>query len=81
VKELKTNKLAEGEATGHAHRVIGSNFRLFGEEGIPLILEASEGVRVEHEEHHLIELPPGEYERSIVREYDHAEEEAREVMD
>jgi len=81
MKELKTNKLAEGEATGHTHKVIGDGFRLLEKEDTSLILESSKKVKIEHEEHHPIELPPGVYERSIVKEYDHAEEETKIVID
>lgn len=70
--------LAEGEATGHAHRL---------PEGIA-VLENPDGTReftgpatVTHEEHAPVALPPTEYLSDRVREYDHAAEEARRVCD
>ena len=74
----KQNKvvLAEGEATGHAHVASGKGVRLDDD-----VLSAPSGARVVHQEHDEFQLPPETYDRLIVREYDHFEEEAREVMD
>jgi hypothetical protein len=58
--------VAEGELTGHAHRVVGegvalldvSTDRLAGR----LRLIVPRGGRITHEEHHTIEMPAGVYE-------------------
>ena len=80
LKKRSDNILAEGEATGHSHQVIGENITVYGEEQERL-LEMPNGGTVKHEEHKEITLPPGEYDISIVKEYDHAEESVRNVVD
>lgn len=76
----KTNVLAEGEATGHAHRVAGSGATVLDGPGVRY-LSAPNGAEVTHEEHGPQTLPPGNYKIEIVQEYDHFEEEARDVLD
>ena len=71
--------LAEGEVTGHAHKINAAiDFleladRLFFKNDAPVI--------VEHEEHNAITVPAGIWEVTKVREYDHFKEEIREVRD
>lgn len=72
--------LAEGEVTGHAHEVIGEGVEVLEKDGV-LYLHAPSGGQIQHEEHHTITIPPGDYTIGIVREYDHFAEEAREVRD
>jgi len=77
---VESRVLAEGEATGHAHRVIGDAelLRLGGR----LFLRVLGGdVRVIHEEHADMKIPPGEYRIGRVREYDYFAEKARPVRD
>jgi len=82
VKKLDHKRLAEGEATGHFHAAVAEDAVLYGDDtGTPLLLDAPSGSDVTHQEHGTITLPPGQYDRSIVQEYDHAQEEAREVID
>jgi len=70
--------LAEGEVTGHAHRVpIGENIEVH--EDFFAVKEGS--ATVTHEEHGAIELPPGDYSVGIVRETDHLRDEVRNVAD
>ncbi len=79
-KPVRSRVLAEGEATGHSHRVVGEAelLRL----GDQLFLRVLGGdVRVIHDEHAEVAIPPGEYEIDRVREYDHFAEEARPVQD
>jgi hypothetical protein len=77
----KANKhLAEGEATGHFHAATAHDAALYEYEG-GLILAAPSGTEVTHQEHHTVLAPPGTYDRSIVQEFDHFTEEAREVLD
>jgi hypothetical protein len=79
-KTVHTAVLAEGEATGHAHRFVGDAALL--RHGERLFLRAAgSDVKILHEEHGPLTLPPGEYEVGRVREYDHFAEETREVQD
>lgn len=63
--------LAEGEVTGHAHRVKESRLNRFVRFGGDRFLDirASKGAVVEHEEHNPIPLPQGLYEVVIERQY------------
>lgn len=72
--------LAEGEATGHAHEVIGDGVEVLEKNGV-LYLHAPYGGRVQHEEHTAVDIPAGDYTVGIVKEYDHFAEEAKEVRD
>lgn len=76
-KQLPHTKLAEGEYTGHFHLASGEGVALFDD----FTLEVPNGAEVTHQEHNPITLPPGNYTRLIVREYDHFAEEARNVAD
>lgn len=79
-KRLPHNHLAEGEATGHYHAATAPDVDLYEYEG-GLLLAAPSGTEVTHQEHATVIVPPGIWNRSIVREYDHFTEEAREVAD
>lgn len=82
IEKLKTNVLQEGELTGHAHRLFGDGFTVFQEpKSKQKFLRLVEPVALRHEEHKEIQLPPGDYEIRIVREWDHFSEEARQVAD
>jgi hypothetical protein len=72
--------LAEGEATGHKHLAEAEDVRLFLHDGM-LYMSAPSGTTVVHEEHRVVEVPPGDYLIGTVREYDHFAEEARRVID
>lgn len=79
-KRAKNNHLAEGEATGHFHAATALDAVVYDlPEG--LVLAAPSGTPLTHQEHNTILVPPGEYDRSIVQEYDHFTEEARSVVD
>jgi hypothetical protein len=82
LEEQKTNIVQEGEATGHAHRLSGTNFQMFIQpETKKRYLRIVKATPLTHEEHKKIDLPEGEYEIGIVREYDHWDEESRAVID
>lgn len=69
-----TGILAYGEVTGHAHKVEDLTRAEVLEVGAGLYLRVGEeGVRIVHEEHAPINLPPGSYEVEIQREYSPAE--------
>lgn len=76
-KKLDRAILADGEMTGHFHEAHGDGVALY-DDGV---LEAPHGAEVTHQEHAPITVPPGTYDRSIVLEYDHFAEEARNVAD
>jgi hypothetical protein len=80
-KKLPHTRLAEGEVTGHSHRAIGTGAALYKTGAETLYLSAPVGANVVHEEHQAVTLPPGEYDRVIVLEYDHFAEESRQVVD
>lgn len=79
MKKLTHRRLAEGEATGHFHEAV--NAVLYGNDEEPERFEAPCGTDVTHQEHDTVSLPPNNYTRSIVQEYDHVEEEAKDVVD
>lgn len=74
------NHLAEGEATGHFHAATAPDAKLYEYNG-GLMLAAPSGTEVTHQEHNTVLVPPGTYDRSIVQEFDHFAEEARDVVD
>lgn len=81
VKEIRliNGIIQEGEATGHAHKITG-DYKYF-EKDDKRYLRIINGGLIKHEEHKEFEVPEGDYTIGIVREYDHFEEEAREVLD
>ena len=54
--------VAEGEITGHAHRVRGAGVALRDLGAGSLRLDVPRGGTIRHEEHHAIVLEPGTYE-------------------
>jgi hypothetical protein len=70
-KRLPHTRLAVGEATGHHHSAAGPDVALYETAPDTLYLSAPSGAEVTHPEHRTVTLPPGEYDRLIVREYDH----------
>lgn len=79
-KKLDQPVLAEGEVTGHTHRLSG-NVGVFEVERGLREFELSNPGEVKHEEHNPITLPPGEYTSGRVNEFDHPTESARKVQD
>lgn len=81
-KDARGVVLAEGEATGHHHR-IGPKFRsatkLEHAEGTFLRVTGGDVVMLTHEEHAPITIPPGNYRVRIQREY--TPDEVRRVED
>ena len=62
--------LAEGEATGHAHAIKAAKGVVLWMTAAAMYLEARRQVKIEHEEHAPIMLPPGWYEIRRQREYE-----------
>lgn len=75
--------LAEGEVTGHAHRVYDNikMYRFNDDAGVAFIDTGDGGATVTHEEHKPVNLPPGKYRVWQVVEADHLERVIRRVAD
>jgi hypothetical protein len=76
-KRKQTKIVAEGEVTGHAHRL--ENGTIY-EDGEQLYVRARKGAALTHEEHLREEIAQDEYQVTIQREYDD-EKEWRQVAD
>lgn len=62
--------LAQGELTGHAHRVVPAGVaELYQKSDVLFLSVLEEGAKVIHEEHAAIELPMGLYRVWRQREY------------
>ncbi len=75
--------LAEGEVTGHAHRITSGKAQLQVNAlfGLMILKVMSEQAIISHEEHEDIMLPMGDYAVKIQREWDWFTEEVRRVAD
>ena len=72
--------LAEGEVTGHMHKV-KEKAELFRDSNGQFYLSTNGPTTITHEEHKPITVPGGFYKIGIVREYDYIEEQSRKVVD
>lgn len=74
--------IAEGEATGHAHTIATDAIEdiSIDEQGV-IYAQIAKQVDLVHEEHGPVSLDPGIYRFDRVQEYDHFQEEARQVAD
>ncbi|MFB2768384.1 hypothetical protein ACE1AT_03705 [Pelatocladus sp. BLCC-F211] len=61
--------LAEGEVTGHKHRIIEGQAELYEENGTLYLRVYSEEATLAHEEHKEISIPKGTWMVRIQREY------------
>ena len=61
--------LAEGEVTGHAHRIASSRAALFEAGDERRFLKIRGRTQLQHDEHDAIDLDPGIYEVIRQREY------------
>lgn len=68
-KRVRTKTLAEGEATGHHHRLLGPGTLCLTADGQLYLKAPKGGSSVVHEEHARIDLPAGRYKVVIQREY------------
>lgn len=73
-KKLDHLVLAEGEITGHAHRVADGVAHLFQFQDKKYLEIQSELATLSHEEHKALQLPKGTYEIIIQRQYDDQKE-------
>lgn len=72
--------LAEGEVTGHKHRVVEKAELLRDPKG-QFYLSTEVDTTIVHEEHKPITIPKGLYRVGIVQEYDYIEMQSRKVSD
>lgn len=61
--------IAHGEATGHAHAICEPGVEMVELESGERFVCSETGIRVVHEEHGTIALPPGNYRITQQREY------------
>lgn len=61
--------LAEGEVTGHSHRITEGNAQLYKYEDETYLRVISNVAKLTHEEHHMEEIPCGCYKVEIQRTY------------
>jgi hypothetical protein len=74
--------LAEGEVTGHKHKIVANNFvTMIKADNGQVYLQLKIPTPLKHDEHHIIIIEPGKYEVGKVRERDHFERITREIID
>jgi hypothetical protein len=62
--------LAEGEVTGHRHRISNGEAELFERDGVLYLRVLSPTAILTHEEHAQVTIPQGNWEIRIQREYE-----------
>ncbi|MEC4984552.1 MAG: hypothetical protein SAJ37_02435 [Oscillatoria sp. PMC 1068.18] len=62
--------LAEGEVTGHTHRISDGQAELYEKDGTLYLRVLSETATLTHEEHKQIQVPQGDWMVRIQREYE-----------
>lgn len=70
--------LAEGEVTGHAHRILSGDVEEYSHNG-DMYLKVNKDAQVIHEEHGPLFLTPGEYK--VIRQVEVWMDEVRQVAD
>lgn len=82
-KEIMRDKgrivLAYGEVTGHAHAILEKEAVLWDNGNGVRILAAAEPLKLVHEEHATIEIPPGNYR--VIQQREYSPEAIRNVAD
>ncbi len=69
-QKLSHLTLAEGEVTGHKHRISDGQAELYEENGTLYLRVLSETATLTHEEHNAISIPQGGWMVRIQREYE-----------
>lgn len=69
-KKLPHLTLAEGEVTGHSHRISEGQAQLYEKDGTLYLRVLSETATLTHEEHKAIQIPQGSWMVRIQREYE-----------
>ena len=79
---VKADKIvAEGEVTGHMHRILAEDAVVSVDKDGNIFVDAPNGTVLTHDEHNAIDIPAGKFKIGIVREYDPLAEEIRSVAD
>ena len=68
-KKLPHLTLAEGEVTGHSHRISDGKAELYEKDGTLYLRVLSPTATLTHEEHKAIAIPQGNWMVKIQREY------------
>ncbi len=79
--KVKDNILAHGEVTGHNHRLDNQAQVLTDGKQQFVVISATEGSVLMHEEHKPVTVSQGAYAVTIQREYDIVRDEVRSVTD
>lgn len=69
-RKLPHLTLAEGEVTGHSHRISEGQAELYEKDGTLYLRVLSETAILTHEEHKAIQIPQGSWMVRIQREYE-----------
>lgn len=69
-KKLQHLTLAEGEVTGHKHRISDGKAELYEQDGTLYLRVFSDTATLTHEEHKSIQIPQGMWMVRIQREYE-----------
>ncbi|MEP0859714.1 hypothetical protein [Trichocoleus sp. DQ-U1] len=69
-QKLSHLTLAEGEVTGHKHRISDGQAELYEKDGTLYLHVFSETATLTHEEHKAISIPQGRWMVRIQREYE-----------
>ena len=83
---LDTNIIAEGEVTGHNHKLYGSH-QVYGTHIdnprviVPTYFQAKEEISLKHQEHNTLKISKGNYVILHEREYDPFKNIQQEVVD
>ena len=81
IKLTKKAILAEGELTGHCHTLIAPETLSICETDKGVFVKVDDKSELIHQEHCAIAVDPGIYEVVKVKEYNHFEEEIRNIVD
>ena len=69
-RKLNHLTLAEGEVTGHSHRIADGQAELYEQDGTLYLRVLSDTATLIHEEHNAVEIPQGNWMVRIQREYE-----------
>ena len=69
-RKLAHLTLAEGEVTGHSHRIADGQAELYEKDGTLYLRILSDTATLVHEEHNAVEIPQGNWMVRIQREYE-----------
>jgi hypothetical protein len=85
ISSVATYTAAEGEITGHSHKVDvlrrGAKLEVWEQGGMRFLIVPSGGATITHQEHHEQTINPGIYKISIETEYDPFTQELKQVRD